>query len=122
MATETKEPKREYKVVGTRSIRHDGMDKVMGKARFGADIVSLPGMIYGKVLRSPHAHAVIRSIDTSKAEAHPEVRAIALNSDLAVVGDEMAELGEETYTALKYVKDKILASDCRARCLQSSSG
>ena len=111
MATETKEPKREYKVVGTRSIRHDGMDKVMGKARFGADIVSLPGMIYGKVLRSPHAHAVIRSIDTSKAEAHPEVRAIALNSDLAVVGDEMAELGEETYTALKYVKDKILASD-----------
>ena len=106
MATETKEVKREYKVVGTRSIRHDATDKVIGKARFGADI-SLPGMLYGKVLRSPHAHAVIRSIDTSKAEAHPDVKAIARSADLAAVGEELAELGEETYTALKYVKDKI---------------
>jgi CO/xanthine dehydrogenase Mo-binding subunit len=108
MATETKEQK--YNVVGTRPIRQDGFDKVMGKARFGADI-TLPGMVHGKVLRSPHAHAVIKSIDTSKAEAHPDVLAIALSSDLAVVGEEMAELGEETYTALKYVKDKMLASD-----------
>jgi xanthine dehydrogenase molybdenum-binding subunit len=108
MATETKEQK--YKVVGTRPIRQDGFDKVMGKARFGADI-TLPGMVHGKVLRSPHAHAVIKSIDTSKAEAHPDVLAIALSADLAVVGEEMAELGEETYTALKYVKDRMLASD-----------
>ena len=108
MATETKE--KQYTVVGTRPIRHDGVDKVIGKARFGADI-SLPGMVHGKVLRSPHAHAVIKSIDTSKAEAHPGVLAIVTSADLAVVGEELAELGEETYTALKYVKDKILASD-----------
>ena len=83
MATETKEQK--YNVVGTRPIRQDGFDKVMGKARFGADI-TLPGMVHGKVLRSPHAHAVIKSIDTSKAEAHPDVLAVATSADLAVVG------------------------------------
>jgi xanthine dehydrogenase molybdenum-binding subunit len=108
MATETKAQK--YTVVGTRAVRHDGFDKVIGKARYGADI-SLPGMVYGQVLRSPHAHAVIKSIDTSKAEAHPGVLAIVTSADLAVVGEELAQLGEETYTALKYVKDKILASD-----------
>ena len=56
-----------YRVIGTRVARHDGLDKVTGTARFGADI-NLPGMLFGKVLRSPHAHARIRSIDTSKAE------------------------------------------------------
>ena len=72
----------EYKVVGTRPIRHDGADKVTGRAVYGADM-NLPGMIFGKVLRSPHAHARILSIDTSRAEAHPEVRAIATCADFA---------------------------------------
>ncbi len=49
-----------YKVIGTRPIRPDGVDKVTGRAIYGAD-VRLPGMLYGKVLRSPHAHARIRS-------------------------------------------------------------
>ena len=57
-----------YKVVGTRPIRHDGLDNVTGRAKFGADI-QLAGLLHGKVLRSPYAHARIRSIDTSKAEA-----------------------------------------------------
>ena len=78
MTTETKP---DYKVVGTRPVRHDGADKVTGKARFGAD-VSLPGMLYGAVLRSPHAHARILSIDTSRAEAHPAVRAVMTCADL----------------------------------------
>ena len=73
---------KEYKVVGTRPIRHDGADKVTGRAVYGADM-NLPGMIYGKVLRSPHAHARVLSIDTSKAEAHPDVRAVAINADFA---------------------------------------
>ena len=60
----------EYKVIGTRPIRHDGVDKVTGRAKYGADI-NLPGMLYGKVLRSPHAHARIKYVDVSKAEAHP---------------------------------------------------
>ncbi len=73
---------REYKVVGTRPIRHDGVDKVTGRAVYGADM-NLPGMLYGKVLRSPYAHARIKSIDTSKAEAHPEVRAVVTSSVFA---------------------------------------
>ncbi len=53
-----------YKVIGTRPIRPDGVDKVTGRALYGTD-VRLPGMLYGAVLRSPHAHARILSIDTS---------------------------------------------------------
>lgn len=71
---------KDYKVVGTRPIRHDGFDKVTGKALYSADI-NLPSMLFGKVLRSPHAHANIISIDTSKAEAHPDVRAIVTADD-----------------------------------------
>ena len=61
-----------FTVVGTRPLRHDGVDKVTGHARYGAD-VHMPGLLHGKVLRSPHAHARIRSIDTSQAEALPGV-------------------------------------------------
>jgi CO/xanthine dehydrogenase Mo-binding subunit len=59
--------------VGTRQIRPDGVDKVTGRARFGADF-NLPGQLIGRVLRSPHPHARIVSIDTSKAEALPGVK------------------------------------------------
>ena len=55
-----------FTYVGTRPIRHDGVDKVTGRANYGADI-NLPGMLHGAVLRSPHAHARIVSIDTSAA-------------------------------------------------------
>lgn len=58
----------EYRVVGKRPVRPDGVDKVIGRAEYGADI-NLPGLLQGKVLRSPHAHARIISIDTSQAEA-----------------------------------------------------
>ncbi len=71
-----------YKVVGQSPVRHDGVDKVTGRALYGADL-NLPGMLYGKVLRSPHAHARIKSIDTSRAEAHPDVRAVVTAADLA---------------------------------------
>jgi CO/xanthine dehydrogenase Mo-binding subunit len=77
MATATND----YKVVGTRPVRHDGIDKVTGRAVYGADM-NLPGMLYAKVLRSPHAHARIKSMDISRAEAHPEVRAIVTSADL----------------------------------------
>ncbi|MCZ6640721.1 MAG: xanthine dehydrogenase family protein molybdopterin-binding subunit [Gammaproteobacteria bacterium] len=56
----------DYKVIGTRPIRPDGVDKVTGRAQFGADL-NLPNMLYGRVLRSPHAHARIKRIDVSKA-------------------------------------------------------
>jgi CO/xanthine dehydrogenase Mo-binding subunit len=64
-----------YKVIGTRPLRPDGADKVTGKAIYGADM-RLTGMLHGKVLRSPHAHARIKSIDTSKARMLPGVRAV----------------------------------------------
>ena len=70
-----------YKSVGTRPIRHDGYDKVTGRAAYGSDI-SLPGMLHAKILRSPHAHAVIKSIDTSRAEAIPGVHAVITSADL----------------------------------------
>ncbi len=71
---------REYKYVGTRPIRPDGVEKVTGRAAYGAD-EDLPGMIYGKVVRSPHAHARIISIDTSKAEALPGVHGVITAAD-----------------------------------------
>ncbi|MEO3475557.1 xanthine dehydrogenase family protein molybdopterin-binding subunit [Roseomonas sp. CAU 1739] len=69
------------KWIGARTIRPDGADKVTGRAAYAADN-SVSGMIWGKVLRSPHAHAVIRSIDTSKAEALPGVKAVVTAKDL----------------------------------------
>ena len=65
----------EFNVVGTRPIRQDGAEKVTGRARYGAD-VNLPGLLHARVLRSPHAHARIKSIDTSKAEAMEGVRGV----------------------------------------------
>ena len=110
MTTETALDKPVYKVVGTRPIRHDGADKVTGKAVYGTDL-NLPGMLWGKVLRSPYAHARIKSIDTSRAEALPEVKAVATYKDLANVEDRIEEVGEDVYTSMKYVRDNILASD-----------
>ncbi len=74
-------PEKELKVVGTRPVRPDGVPKVTGRAQYGADF-TLPGMLWGKILRSPHAHARIRSIDTKKAAALPGVKAIITGADL----------------------------------------
>ena len=57
----------EYEVIGSRPIRHDGAEKVTGRARYGADM-NPAGLLHAKALRSPHAHARIKSIDTSKAK------------------------------------------------------
>lgn len=68
------------KWIGKRTIRPDGADKVTGRAAYAAD-AAMPGMIWGKVLRSPHPHAVIKSVDTSKAEALAGVKAVATAAD-----------------------------------------
>ena len=68
------------KWIGTRTIRPDGADKVTGRASYAAD-TTMPGMIWAQVLRSPHAHAVIRAIDTSKACALPGVKAVVTGKD-----------------------------------------
>jgi CO/xanthine dehydrogenase Mo-binding subunit len=69
------------KWIGQRTIRPDGVDKVTGRAAFAAD-TTMPGMIWGKVLRSPHPHARIRAIDTSKAEALAGVKAVVTSRDI----------------------------------------
>src|SRR5271154_5236526 len=69
------------KWIGQRTIRPDGAEKVTGRAAFAAD-TNMPGMIWGKVLRSPHPHARIKSIDTSKAEALPGVKAVVTARDV----------------------------------------
>ena len=81
-----------FKWVGTRPVRPDGVAKVTGEARYGADYY-LPGALFGKVLRSPHAHARIKSIDTSRAEALPGVKAVMTAEDLP--SQEFAYVGPE---------------------------
>ena len=83
----------QFKWVGKRTIRPDGVDKVTGRANFGADF-SLPGMLVGKILRSPHPHARIRSINPEKALALPGVKAIVTAADLPDIPSEQAFVGE----------------------------
>src|SRR5256885_12423694 len=73
-------PDKKLKIVGTSPVKDDGIDKVTGRAKFGADLY-LPGMLVGKILRSPHPHARIRSIDISAAEKLPGVKAVVTRDD-----------------------------------------
>ena len=97
-------------MVGTRPIRPDGVDKVTGRALYGSDI-RLTGTLTGKVLRSPHAHARIRSIDVSRALALSGVKAVVTGKDLPQAApDEVIDLGEGA-GKVKYLRDNILATD-----------
>ena len=84
---------KDLKLVGTRPLRPDGVDKVTGRARYGADY-NLPGQLIGKVLRSPHPHARIKSIDISAALALAGVKAVVTRDDFPEMPDEYAEVGE----------------------------
>ena len=99
----------EYNIVGQRPVRPDGVDKVTGRAQYGAD-VKLAGLLHGKVLRSPHAHARIRAINTAPAEAYPGVKAVVTARDLPFASLSKDELGGD-YGRLKFASDHILASD-----------
>ena len=83
----------DLKVVGTRPIRPDGVDKVTGRALFAAD-TRAAGMLWGKIKRSPHAHARIVSIDISKAKALPGVMAVVTAADFPEIPSEEAFVGE----------------------------
>jgi CO/xanthine dehydrogenase Mo-binding subunit len=99
----------QYQVIGTRPIRHDGMDKVTGRAVYGADI-QLAGLIHGRIMRSPHAHAHIRGIDVSKALALPGVEAVVTSADLPDPGNRIAELGEGAIN-LRHLSCNVLARE-----------
>ncbi|MEX0678280.1 MAG: xanthine dehydrogenase family protein molybdopterin-binding subunit [Pirellulales bacterium] len=92
MASSKRETK-QYKVIGTRPVRHDGADKVTGRAIYGADF-RVSGTVHGKILRSPHAHAKIKSIDARAAEEHPGVVAVVTGADFPDLKDKIANLGE----------------------------
>ena len=97
----------EYKVVGTRPIRHDGTDKVTGRAKYGTDFQTA-GMYYGKVLRSPHAHAIIKSIDASKALAIPGVEAIITGQDMPGANKADASRGTQMASDNLLARTKVL--------------
>ena len=81
MPLDTSLVRKEFKVIGQRVTRPDGVDKVTGRAKYGADAFA-PGQLIGLVLRSPHAHAKIKKIDTSAAEKLPGVKAVITAADL----------------------------------------
>ncbi|MGD1094950.1 MAG: xanthine dehydrogenase family protein molybdopterin-binding subunit [Bryobacteraceae bacterium] len=96
-----------YKVIGTRPIRHDGADKVTGRALYGADF-KMAGMLHGFILRSPHAHARIVKIDTRRALEVPGVKAVVTAADLPEAADRIVNLGEGA-TPLSYIHGNVLA-------------
>ena len=104
MALDDTKKTRDFKLIGTRPDRPDGIDKVTGRARFGADMV-LPGMLTGRVLRSPHAHARIRHIDISKAEALPGVKAVVTRADFDAVPDDVADILDNCMAGAKAFYD-----------------
>ena len=82
-----------FKWVGTRPVRPDGLDKVTGRANFGADF-TMPGMLVGRILRSPHAHARVAGIDASAALAVPGVKAVVTGEDFPDIPDGELMVGE----------------------------
>ena len=98
-----------FKVIGTTPIRHDATDKVTGQARYGADI-SMPGLLHGKILRSPHAHAVIKSIDAAKALALPGVKAVVTSADLPVLSGRPVDVAEGSPINPRFLSNNVLAN------------
>ncbi|HIN14124.1 MAG TPA: xanthine dehydrogenase family protein molybdopterin-binding subunit [Dehalococcoidia bacterium] len=105
----TYDTKTDYKVVGKSPIRHDGLDKVTGRAVYGGD-VKVPGLIWGDVIRSPHAHARIKSIDTSAAESMDGVFAVLTHADFPVADEREISAGEDVVN-LKRDQANVMADD-----------
>ena len=99
-----------FKVIGTRPIRHDGLERVTGQARYGADI-NFPGLLHAKVLRSPHAHARIKSIDPSRALSLPGVKAVITSADLPQLSGRPVDVGEGEALNPRFLSNNILAAD-----------
>ena len=106
-APEMAEP---FTVIGTRPDRHDGVDKVTGNARYGADIHP-SGLLVGKILRSPHAHARIKSINVTKATALPGVKAVVTRDDLPEVSAEVADLEEGSLVNYGFYSRNVMARE-----------
>jgi CO/xanthine dehydrogenase Mo-binding subunit len=99
---------RQFAVVGTRPVRHDGVDKVTGRALYGADFQAAD-LLHACIVRSPHAHARILRIDASKALALTGVRAVVTAADFPQGPDRIVDLGEGE-VPLSYVRGNLLAA------------
>ncbi len=110
MTTQEYTSKAPFKVLGTRPIRHDGLDKVTGQAKYGADI-NIAGLLHGKILRSPHAHALIKSIDTSHAMALPGVKAVITSADLPLLSGRPVDVAEGAALNPRFLSNNVLAAD-----------
>ena len=106
--TPTQEP--EYAVIGTRPIRPDGTDKVIGRALYGID-AQLPRVLHARVLRSLHAHARIKAIDARRALALPGVKAVVIAAELPQPSGKVADLGEGAMINPRFMSNNILAAD-----------
>ncbi len=101
--------KTRYQVLGNRPVRHDGADKVTGKAVYAAD-VHLPGMAHGKIVRSPHSHARIKSIDASEALKITGVFAVVTSADFPDLDNRSEVMGEGGAVNLAHMAANCLAS------------
>ena len=101
---------KEHKYLGSRSNKVDGLDKVTGNSQFGADLM-LPGMLHGKILRSPYAHARIKSINISKAAARPGVMAVVTGADFPnLAKGTLACVGKRTFE-MSYLSRVVMARE-----------
>jgi len=120
-----KDAAKPFKWVGTRPIRPDGVPKVKGEAQYGADF-TMPGMLVGRILRSPHAHARILSIDTSKAAALPGVKAVVTSADFPeqkfeYVGPERVAVNFWHMTRNIMAREKVLYEGHAVAAVAASS-
>jgi CO/xanthine dehydrogenase Mo-binding subunit len=120
-----KDKAKPFKWVGTRPVRPDGVPKVTGLAQYGADF-TMPGMLVGRILRSPHAHARILSIDTSKAEALPGVKAVVTSGDFPeqkfeYVGPERVAVNFWHMTRNIMAREKVLYEGHAVAAVAASS-
>src|SRR5687768_13732480 len=101
---------KEHRYLGNPAGKVDGLDKVTGSARFGADLL-LPGMLHGKILRSPYAHARIKNIDLSKAAAQAGVIAVVTGADFpSLARGTLACVGKRTFE-MSYLSRVIMARE-----------
>src|SRR5689334_5779781 len=110
MAVSNQTPGNRFRVIGTRPIRHDGVDKVTGRAKYGADY-AFPGMLHGKVLRSPHAHARIKSINCEKARKLPGVFAVITGADFPECKIDAAPIAGEHMINVRHLSYNVMARD-----------